>query len=139
MSEPMDAKSHTKPISAQVVLKPASGKRPRDGSEITAQNIHDYLPSEEAAARAKRVFADAGFEVGALVGNSFSITAPAPVFERVFKTRIRRQVIPGGEAVVVESGGHELPLGKLPKAMAHDVQAITFTPPPDFGPTGYMR
>jgi hypothetical protein len=61
--------------------------------------------------------------MGDMVGNSFSITAPESTFERVFGTR--------------GAGSLELPLHALPKTLTDHVEAVTFTPPPDFGPTNF--
>lgn len=124
-------------VSAQAVLRPASGKSIQ-GATITAANVHEFAPSPEAAAKVKRSFADAGFEVGEVVGNSFSITAPASTFERTFKTRLRRREGGGIEAAQTRSSGSlELPLDVLPKSTADLIEAVTFTPPPDFGPTDF--
>jgi len=83
-------------------------------------------------------FTAAGFDVGAVVGNSFSISAPASVFENLFKTHLRHKQ-EGGivSARVQESGSFELPPQALPWSVAKNVQAVTFTPPPDFGPTRF--
>jgi hypothetical protein len=125
-------------VSAQVVLRPASGK-PIDGqTAITAANIKEYVPSAEAVARAQRAFKAAGFDVGPVMGNSFPITAPASTFERVFQTRLRRQE-PGGVEAVSDDGSarYELPRQGLSPEIESLVLAVTFTPPPDFGPTRF--
>ena len=125
-------------IAAQVVLRAASGKAPDGHSLITAETLKEFAPSEEAVARAKAAFSTAGFEVGPLVGNSFSITAPVGTFEKVFKTQLRRQEHGGIESVRQDgSTSLELPLGALPASVANPVAAVTFTPPPDFGPTKF--
>jgi len=125
-------------IAAQVVLRAASGKSPSGHAIITAENLKEFAPSEEAVARAKAAFSGAGFEVGPLVGNSFSITAPVGTFENVFKTELRRQEHGGIESVREHSSTSlELPLGALPPSVATLVAAVTFTPPPDFGPTRF--
>jgi hypothetical protein len=126
-------------ISAQVLIRSASGKRLGRNTAITTQNIEDYAPSAEAVARAKRAFMDAGFEVGNLVGNSFSISAPISRFEKVFHTQLRHQERGGIEvAQASASARYELPLTNLPDHIADVVEAVIFTPPPDFGPTQFM-
>jgi len=93
--------------SAQVILKPSA--------------LHD-APSVVAA------FRHAGFSVGPLVANNFSITAPVSLFETHFGvapaqgTRARQQP--------------ELPLDALPPIARNAVEAVVFTKPPDFGPGG---
>ncbi|HYJ47125.1 MAG TPA: hypothetical protein VEV81_10985, partial [Pyrinomonadaceae bacterium] len=95
------------------------------------------LPSDETAAKAQRAFKALGFEVGPVVGNSFSITAPASAIEKVFKTKIRREAGRKGAvkaATAKGPGSYELPVDRLPPEIAADVEAVTFSPPPDFGP-----
>ena len=116
-------------LSAQVVLRPASGIVPVE--PITSKNIEQILPSPNAAALARDSFAAAGFEVGNLVGNSFSITGPLALFNKHFKTSI---AAPSRERRMARL---ELPSSALPRRVAGVVQAVTFTPPPDFGPTSY--
>lgn len=123
-------------VSAQVMLRSASGKAP--DAHLTAETLGQYLPSPEAAAQARAAFAAAGFEVGPLVGNGFSITAPIATFERVFQTKLRRA--PRGAVQSIREDGSaqiELPLEKLSGELSRHVAAITFTPPPDFGPTQF--
>lgn len=125
-------------LSAQVVLKPASGKSLQGTDVITAKNIQEYAPSAQAIAQVPAIFQALGFEVSAVVGNSFSITAPASTFEQVFHTQLRRQD-KGTVQVVSEAGvnNYELPLAALPQSVTPLIAAITFTPPPDFGPTNF--
>lgn len=123
----------TEIISAQVVLRAASGKAP--DAQITAETLSQYLPASEAAAQARAAFSAAGFEVGPLVANNFSITAPAAAFERVFQTKLRYNARGALQNVLADDSAQaELPLKKLPVALSRHVAAVTFTPPPDFGP-----
>ncbi len=126
-------------MSAQVVLRSASGRAFDPGAAITAENVKDYLPSPSTIAGAQRGFAEAGFEVSNVVGNSFSITAPASTFEKVFKVTLRSREGKGVMAIPKGSDAesYELPLGALREELARYVEAVTFTPPPDFGPTSY--
>jgi hypothetical protein len=123
-------------LSAQVVLKAASGKSPA-GQAITSENIRDYLPSQEAVRIARSALAEAGFEVGNVVANSFSITAPATTFEKVFGARIRRDPQRGLAKQTGQEGTLELPLKKLGREVAGVIETVTFSPPPDFGPGNY--
>lgn len=86
-----------------------------------------------------RAFEEAGFTVGNLVGNGFSITAPAATFEKLFKVKLQSGEKGSVTAAQGKKGGesYELPVHALPKETAHRIAAVTFTPPPDFGPTGY--
>jgi hypothetical protein len=124
-------------ISAQVVLRSASGKVADDKAVITSETLKDYAPSADVANSIRQGFAAAGFQVGPLAGNSFSITAPVSTFERVFHTQFRRQEQGSVEAVRKDgSGTYELPLQELPAATSQHIIAVTFTPPPAFGPAG---
>src|SRR5258708_4078662 len=126
-------------LSAQVALRPASGKAFNSQTAITSENIGDYLPAAETVDAARRGFAEAGFEVANPVGTSFSITAPAGVFEKVFKVKLVADDR-GGIKVTDRKGGeqtYELPVESLPRELQQSVVAVTFSPPPDFGPTSY--
>src|SRR5262245_52839016 len=73
---------------AQVIVRSKSGKRIRGDVEITSRNISEYEPAPEDVAVAQKAFQTAGFEVGPLVGISFSVTAPLSGFERFFSTKL---------------------------------------------------
>lgn len=125
-------------ISAQVVLKSASGKPFEGTTVITSANIRDFLPSAETVAKVTEAFTAAGFDVGPMVGNSFSITAPVSTFEKVFRAQLRRQENGGVVAVKDDdSSSYELPLAGLPQSLTELIEVVTFTPPPDFGPTEF--
>lgn len=126
-------------VSAQVVLQPASGKSLSSETAITSETIGDVLPSQDAVAVARKAFTEAGFEVGKVVANSFSITGPVSTFEKALKTRLQREPESGAVKAVRTDGSatYELPLNGLPREVARIVEAVSFTPPPDFGPTNY--
>lgn len=115
-------------ISAQVVLTAAGGGRPGPRTRITTENIREWMPSAETIARVSAELRNMGFEIGEAVGNSTSITGPARLFESVFHTKLREV---GG---VQFADGYELPAEKIPPALRAEIVAVTFTPPPDFGP-----
>jgi len=122
-------------VSAQVVLRAASGIAPKDSAAITAANVAQYLPSPEAVQKATAAFAAEGLQVAPVVGNSFSITGTAGAFERIFKTTLRARTGGGIEAVGPgDTGSEELPCDALPKEVARHVAAVTFSRPPAFGP-----
>jgi hypothetical protein len=107
------------PLSAQVVVR---GPRPSAGAAITSANVHEFVPDAATLSRVTSYFAGLGFEIGAAVATSFSITAPASTFHRVFGT-------------AKHTG--DLPLGSLESDIASLIEAVTFPRPPDFGPTSY--
>lgn len=117
-------------VSAQVVLAAAGGARSGPQTRITSENIRDWAPSTETIARVSEVLRGMGFEVGKYVGNSFSITGAVRLFESRFRTKLRET----GGGVRFADGGYELAAGKIPSALRAQISAITFTPPPDFGP-----
>jgi hypothetical protein len=117
-------------VSAQVVLRAASGARPDAGARITSANVAAWLPSPEAVAEVSSALRGMGFDVGPCVGNSLSIAGRGELFERRFGARL---ALDGGGARFAEHG-HELPAAALPVSIRAHVAAITFTPPPDFGP-----
>jgi len=125
-------------LSAQVVLKSATGKAFDGQTAITAENIAEYSPSQDTVAAAAAGFSEAGFEVGNMVGNSFSITGPKSTFEKFFE--IKLQVEDSGEVKLASKdggGGYELPLNALPRNLSQLIHAVTFSPPPEFGPSSY--
>lgn len=125
-------------ISAQVILKPGGGKRAIPPENITSENVNQIMPSAEDSKKAKKAFADLGFEVDAGFANSFSITGDKKLFEKTFDTKISQN-----EKQAVKARGEndaetsELPLGNLPNELKKTVEAITFTEPPDFGPGSF--
>jgi hypothetical protein len=94
-----------------------------ESEELTAATIGSRSPDPQVAQRARRFFAEQGFEVGPVVGISFSIAAPLPRMERLFE----------GARSSVESGG-ELPLDGLPPEIRKTVLAVATESAPDFGP-----
>ena len=111
-------------ISAQVILRPR-GKDSSRGLTITSANIAELAPDAGTAQTIARHFRENGFQLGDIVGTSFSITAPASAFERMFGTRMdkRRELT--------------LPLKSIDPKVAGEIEEVTFTPPPDFGPKSY--
>lgn len=121
------------------MLLAPGGRSPGADTAVTAENVHEYTPDPERAEAARRAYAEAGFEVGEVVGNSFSITAPAGTFEKVFKVKTSRGETEGVKARARTGGeaGYELSLDDLPAGLSRGVAAVTFTPPPDFGPGNF--
>jgi hypothetical protein len=108
---------------ALVVLRPADGRERHGGETITAASLDQHVPDPESAERVRRFFAERGFDVGPLVGISFSISAPRALMERTFA---------GFQEL--EGTGRELPHDPLPSDVRAAIQAVTTEPAPDFGP-----
>jgi hypothetical protein len=126
-------------ISAQVILRPASGKSVTGQDAITSDNIREYMPSPENFTAAAKAFQSAGFEVSAAGPTGFSITASPKTFEKVFGTRLQADERGGMQALRKdESTTVVLPLRNLDPELSRHVEAVTFTPPPDFGPTSFV-
>lgn len=126
-------------ISAEIIMKSASGIPFDDTSFITSENIQDYVPSFETIVGVTQSFVREGFEVGVAGGISISITSSVSKFENFFGTKLRASESGGVEAVLEDgSGSYELPLDALPESLRERIVAVSFTPPPDFGPTDFM-
>lgn len=117
-------------VSAQVVLVAADGARPGPGTRITSENIHEWAPSAETIERVSGHFGAIGFAVGNCVGNSMSITGPVRLFESCFRVKLRK----AGGGVQFAGGHYELASERIPSVLRAQIAAITFAPPPDFGP-----
>jgi hypothetical protein len=126
-------------LSAEVALRSASGKSFNGQTAITSENIADYLPSRETLEQARRAFVELGFEVSEPAGLGFSITAPARVFSKVFKIKILPDERGGIKAAAAKGlqASYELPKAALPKELAQQLVAVSFSPPPDFGPGNF--
>lgn len=118
-------KTNDETISAQVILRPRGLKSSAEAGAITSANVHQYTPARETVQKVASWFASKGFEIGSAVGTSFSISGPKSTFERVLKTRLARRK------------SLALPLESMPRDVAEEIEEVTFTPPPDFGPTSY--
>ena len=116
-------------ISAQVVLAAASGARPGPRTTITSENIAEWAPSSETIVRVSAELRNAGFEVGGCVGNNMSITGAVRLFESYFHAQLRE-----ADGGVQFNDGCELAARKIPSELRKQIAAVTFTPPPDFGP-----
>jgi hypothetical protein len=119
------------PLSANVLLRPAGGGSVADVAR--AETAEQLTPDPALAARAEEYFRNAGFDVTASVGPSFSIVGSRELFEHTFAQRLE-----GDErGIRTAEGSYELSLDPLPRDLADAIEAVTFTPPPDFGPTDY--
>jgi len=83
----------------------------------TAARAAELVPDAAAAAAVQAYFSGLGFEVGPLVGVSFSIDGDQTLFESI---------------VGPETG--ELDLARLPNSIRAWLRGVTSTEPPTFGP-----
>jgi hypothetical protein len=87
------------------------------------------------AEQVREMFADAGFEVGPLFANNFSITAAEDKFEKFFKVRVKSSSAGGVQfAKAKGEARQELNPDDLPPALRDKVEIIVASAPPDFGP-----
>lgn len=123
---------NTQVISAQVLLHAASGNIVTGDTIITKENIQDYAPAHEIVALAQKSFLNAGFQVGNMVGISFSIAGSVRQFEDFFSTKLRQQK--DGGFVALQDGksvGREFPLHALPHSLRKLILTVTFESPAD--------
>ncbi len=101
--------------------------------ELSAIVVLAGHPAESA--EAVEFFRSEGFTVSDVLGATFSITAPRTRFETLFGGRI--DVEWSGEQVrsARTEAGEELNTAGLPEKVARHLGAVSFTRPPDFGPT----
>lgn len=85
-------------------------------------------------------FERAGFDVGPLLANNFSITAVPRRFETYFNVTVEasRLQVMKGLLVRTNKGSvrSHVPLDSLPPSERDQIEAIVFSKPPDFGPGG---
>lgn len=111
-----------------VLMRSASGMVPDLSIEITEKNLHLFAPDTAVVQRVATAFQALGFEAGPLVGISFSITAPARQFSKVFRTHLTQ--VDDGSIHAVKNGNRdklELPIDKLEQTISENVYRITFT------------
>ena len=104
-----------------VVLRPASGA-PLPAGGLTSATLSAGAPDPQDAARVREHLAGRGFELGPLVGISFSITGTRELARDVFGE------VPAAGAVSLE---------RLPEDVRRRVLAIEAEAPPDFGPSSF--
>ena len=121
-------------ISAVVILRSASGQEIGPETLITSENLDIFAPPPDAYSIASRFFRSMGFEIGPMSGLSFSITASVNKFETIFKSSLYRSAKDGIES----TDGHlELNMDHLQDEVRKVIQTVTFSEPPDFGPTEF--
>ncbi len=106
---------------------------------VSAQVIlySDDRINENDAQECEKYFREAGFELGHRLADSFAITASVETFEQVFDCRIVIDDYGTHIDAGTDSTDYALPLGPLSDYLRHCLHAVTFTAPPDFGPTNF--
>jgi len=125
-------------VSAQIILRPASGQTIDGRSVISASNVAEFAPSPSDVSSVAAQFRSRGFEIGPAVGISLSVTGTIRTFEDFFGMEIQM----GKDCAYVfvlknRIFGHELTGEDLPEVLREFVLAVVFPLPPDFGPTEF--
>lgn len=99
-----------------------------DGADPLLSAVVLLAPGRGGEA-ARDHFAAAGFEVAGPAAECLSITGPRSLFlDCLGPSEAPDAALRGARE------GLELPVSRLPPAVAAQVRTVTFTPPPDFGP-----
>jgi len=116
-------------LSAEVVLHSSAGEAPE---AVSSANLARHQPDPALAAQVRDWFRRRGFDTSDMHGISFSVTGPRRLFEETCQTPL------GGENSRAGVDVLELPTpAEMPRELADGIVAVTFTPPPDFGPGSY--
>lgn len=116
------------PISAEVILKPKSGRSMAKADvPITSNNIDEFRPSERAIEDAAKHLKQSGFAVSSN-GLTLTIQGEGSLFENVFnvKLTIKKK---GSTGRLEISSDKEL---SIPPRLAEIVEGVIFVPPPEF-------
>lgn len=108
------------PQTVLVVLKPSRG-RAATAESATAERVSELAPSPMAAERLAEFFTEAGYEVGPLVGISFSLTVPADDVASLLGDEI--------------DGEYAHP--SIPASLRRHIDTIVRERPIDFGPVSF--
>lgn len=125
-------------VSAQIILPSLSGAKIGSETSITVENVQQLTPSTETIFKATGYFREKGFEVGNVVGISFSITGAVELFEEILNVKV--VLDDNNAAIFISSKGLKTStlegdaLKSLPDGL---VDSITFPEPLDFGPGSY--
>ncbi len=118
-------------MSAQVVLAARDGTKEPSPQQLTSARLAEVEPDEAAARRVMSWWRDKGFDVGPLVGISFSVSGPAELFARHLHAASALAALAEGRS---DREHLEIPTTRLPGPLRRSVAAVTFSAPPDFGP-----
>jgi hypothetical protein len=122
-------------LAAEVVLRSAGGRLEGPRTPISSDNLGDQRPPFDTVAAATEFFRRQGFSVGEPGGISFTVAGPKSLFERVFGSTLTVTEERNMTTTATADGALELPLDRIPAEVAEPIEAVTFTPPPDYGPT----
>jgi hypothetical protein len=115
-------------LSAEVVLR----GRPGDVPPITGENLAAQEPDPVRARHVQEWFEQRGFTTSDVHGVSITVTGPRELFEETCGTGLSGpHERPGADVLELPAPTH------MPGELAGDIEVITFTPPPDFGPGAY--
>ncbi len=117
-------------VSAIVELQ---GAAPPAGSDAGSAGASGPPRDLATIAKTKSYFTNAGFEVHAPLGMSFSIAAKRSHFEEYFGQKLAIDDEDLFGAVTTEGGEAVLPLDPLPEDIRPMVRAVTFPPAPELG------
>ena len=105
-----------------------------DDKLLSAQVVARFSADAQAV---MEEFQRAGFEVGPLFANSFSISAVANRFESYFNATFDSS---SDEGIIVKTNEGavraDVPLESVSQTVRDKIQEIVFSKPPDFGPSG---
>jgi hypothetical protein len=114
-------------LSAEVVLRGRS-----DAEPITSENLAANEPEPARARKVQEWFAQKGFTTSGAHGVSITVTGPRELFEETCGIGLSGPgERPGVDVLDLP------PPPDMPGELAADVEAIAFTPRPDFGPGAY--
>ena len=133
MSPPKSAAT-SNVVAALVVLEHG----PTSVQSAVASNIDALRPPHQMVESARQAFANLGFRVADLIGNSFAIEAPISHFNEVFGVELHA----GRDGAIRVRGAEEkssleLPVAALPDDVRGLVRTVTFSEPLAFGPSGF--
>ena len=122
-------------VYAQVVFRAAKGEPMPADAQITAETLPSFRPSDDDVQIVRHYFENHGFATQKLIGISVEINGPVELFEVFFHISLREG--PNGSIFSQSAGAveeYELPRSVLSNDIEPMIQAITLSPPPQFGP-----
>ncbi|MCP4991761.1 MAG: hypothetical protein GY928_38585 [Colwellia sp.] len=124
-------------VIAEVVLRGSDGSSILEEESISSKTAERYKIDENHMQLARENLLDYGFDVITTSPYSLSIQGDKRLFERVFKTRLRKRQVPISESPLreEEQGFFEAqdPI-EIPEKLLPYVAAVTFPQPPELFP-----
>jgi hypothetical protein len=126
-------------LSAQVIVRAASGRKLAAGDVIDASTLPQFVAAPADVHTVQSACTTLGFTVGPYVGISFSISGRRSQFEQAFgvKLSVRRD----GAVTVVgrrQPMAQQLPLERLDPAVRAQIDTVSFSPPVELHDGGLM-